>query len=81
MVVGMSTKIIQDTIITIWKETLVAEKFTAKTYLAEENLANFVHSQTKNHVNFVTSFKTSSVDNTINTSNTCILNFMKVEYY
>ena len=28
-------------------------EFTAKTYLAEENLVNFVHSQTKSYENFV----------------------------
>ena len=27
-------------------------KFAAKTYLVEENLANFVHSQTKNYENY-----------------------------
>ena len=41
---------------TVWRETLVAEKFgelIAKTYLAKENLANFVHSQIKNYENYV----------------------------
>ena len=28
-------------------------KFTTKTYLVEENLANFVHSQTKNYENYI----------------------------
>ena len=43
---------------TVWRETLVAGKFgkfTAKTYLVKENLAKFVHSQTKNYAeNYVT---------------------------